>query len=50
MYAIMARVKGIESREGCYKNIVVAEKHKRRLEKKYTSTAFKISQLNKKDK
>jgi len=50
MYAITARVKDIEIIEGNYKNIKIAERHLRRLEKKYTGTTFKIDRVNKKDK
>lgn len=47
MYSITARVEGIETVEGNYKNKLIAEKHKRRLEKKYLGTVFKIEQVNK---
>ncbi|MBA7599681.1 hypothetical protein ES703_06718 [subsurface metagenome] len=50
MYAITARVKGINTVEGNYKNKLIAEGHKRRLEKKYPGTVFKIEQVDKKDK
>jgi len=50
MYAITAKVKNIETIEGNYKNIKIAERHLRRLEKKYTGTTFKIDRVNKKDK
>lgn len=50
MYLITAEVKGINTVEGSYKNKLIAERHKRRLEKKYPSTTFKIEQINKKDK
>ena len=50
MYAITAKVKNIETIEGNYKNIKIAERHLRRLEKKYTGTTFKIDRVNKKTK
>jgi len=50
MYPITAKVNNIEAIEGNYKNIKIAERHLRRLEKKYTSTTFKIDRVNKKDK
>lgn len=50
MYLITAKVEGIKTIEGSYKNSLIAERHKRRLEKKYPSTTFKIEQVNKKDK
>lgn len=50
MFAITAKVKGIEITEGNYKNIKIVERHLRRLKKKYTGTTFKIDRVNKKDK
>lgn len=50
MYAITAKVNNIEAVEGNYKNIKIAERHLRKLEKKYTGTTFKINRINKKDK
>jgi len=50
MYAITAKVKNIETIEGNYKNIKIAERHLRRLEKKYTGTTFRIDKVNKKEK
>ena len=50
MYSITAKVKGISTVEGNYKNKLIAERHKRRLEKKYPGTAFKIELVAKKDK
>lgn len=49
MYAITAKVKGINTIEGNYRNKMIAERHKRRLEKKYPSTIFKIEQVDKRD-
>ena len=50
MYLITAKVEDINTVEGRYKNVLIAEKHKRRLEKKYPGTDFEIKQANKKDK
>lgn len=49
MYSITAKVKGINAVEGSYKNKLVAERHKRRLEKKYPGTVFKIEQVDKRN-
>lgn len=49
MYAITARVKDVNTTEGRYKNILIAGKHKRRLEKKYPGTTFKIERINKEE-
>lgn len=49
MYSITARVKGIHTVEGNYKNKLVAERRKRRLEKKYPGTIFKIEQVDKRN-
>mgnify|MGYP001144914457 CR=1 FL=1 len=50
MYSITAKVNNIEAIEGNYKNIKIAERHLRRLEKRYTGTTFKIDRINKKTK
>ena len=50
MYAITAKVKDIDTTEGNYKNKLIAERHKRRLEKKYPGTTFKIEPVAKNDK
>jgi len=47
MYSITAKVENIKQVEGRYKNILIAERHKRKLEKKYTETTFKIERINK---
>jgi len=47
MYAITAKVMDIKTTEGSYKNILIAEKHKRRLEKRYPGTNFKIKRIDK---
>lgn len=49
MYAITAKVKDINTVEGNYKNKLIAERHKRRLEKKYPGTIFKIKRIDKRD-
>ena len=49
MYAIKAKIKDIKTTEGSYKNILIAEKHKRRLEKRYPGTIFRIERASKKD-
>lgn len=50
MYAITAKLKGIETTEGNYKNKLVAEKHKKRLEKKNKGITFKIERTAKTNK
>ena len=50
MFAITAKVKDINTTEGSYKNILIAERHKRRLEKRYPGTRFIIERINKEDK
>ena len=50
MYAITAKVEDINTTEGSYKNILIAERHKRRLEKRYPGTKFEIERVNKEDK
>lgn len=50
MYAITAKVKDFNTTEGNYKNILIAERHKRRLEKRYPGTTFVIERVNKEDK
>lgn len=49
MYLITAKVEDINTKEGRYKNILIAEKHKRRLEKKYPGTTFKIERTSKEE-
>ena len=49
MYAIKVKVKDINTTEGSYKNILIAERHKRRLEKRYPGTTFKIERIDKRD-
>lgn len=49
MFAITAKVADIETTEGNYKNILIAEKHKRRLEKRYPGTKFEIERVNKRE-
>lgn len=50
MFRITAKVKGFETTEGSYKNQLIAKRHKRRLEKKYPGTTFKIEPVAKKNK
>jgi len=50
MYAITAKLKNIKTTEGNYKNILIAERHKRRLEKKYPGTIFKIEPVAKENR
>lgn len=49
MFLIIAKVKDINTKEGRYKNILIAERHKRRLEKKYPGTTFKIERISKEE-
>ena len=49
MYLITAKVEDINTEEGKYKNILIAERHKRRLEKKYPGTTFKIKRISKEE-
>jgi len=50
MYSVTAKLKDIDTTEGSYKNKLIAERHKRRLEKKYPDTAFGIEQVAKNNK
>ena len=50
MYTITAKLKGINTIEGNYKNKLIAERHKRRLEKRYPGTTFKLDKINKKER
>ena len=47
MFAITAKVLDIHTTAGSYKNRLIAEKHKRRLEKKYPGTTFEIERVAK---
>ena len=47
MYAITAKVKDVNTTEGRYKNILIAKRHKRRLEKRYPGTRFVIERVDK---
>ena len=49
MFKITAKVKDINTVEGNYKNKLIAERHKRRLEKKYPGTIFKMERIDKRD-
>jgi len=50
MFVITAELKGIHTTEGNYKNKQVAERHKRRLEKKNEGIVFKLERINKTEK
>lgn len=50
MYLITVKVQDVETIEGNYKNNLIAKRHKRRLEKRYPGTTFKIDRISKKDK
>lgn len=50
MWAITVKVKAIETTEGNYKSRLIAERHKRRLEKRYPGTTFKLDRINKKER
>ena len=47
MYKITAKVEDIKTTEGCYKNKLIAEKHKRRLEKRYPGFRFRLEIISK---
>jgi len=47
MFTITAKVEDIETTEGNYKNQLIAKRHKRRLEKRYPGTKFKIRRVDK---
>jgi len=47
MFAITAKVLDIETTAGSYRNRLIAERHKRKLEKKYPGTTFEIERVNK---
>lgn len=49
MYLITAKVGDINTKEGRYKNSLIAERHKRRLEKKYPGTTFKVERISKEE-
>jgi len=50
MYSVTAKLKDIDTTEGCYKNKLIAERHKRRLEKKYPNITFKLERIHKEDR
>ena len=47
MFTIIAKVADIKTTEGNYKNQLIAKRHKRRLEKRYPETKFKIRRIDK---
>lgn len=50
MYSITAKLKDYDTTEGNYKNKLIAERRKRRLEKRYPGTTFRIEPVAKEDK
>lgn len=50
MFTITATLKGIETTEGNYKNKLIAEKHKRRLEKRNEGITFELKRTEKTNK
>ena len=49
MFTITAKIADIETTEGSYKNKLIAERHKRRLEKRYPGTKFGIERISKEE-
>lgn len=47
MWAIIFKVNNINGTEGRYKNVEIARRHLRRLQKRYTGTNFNLKQVNK---
>jgi len=50
MFSITAMLNGIKTTEGNYKNKTIAERNKRRLEKKNKGIVFKLRRMAKTDK
>lgn len=50
MWAIIFNVDKIHGTEGRYKNIEIARRHLRRLQKRYIGTNFDLQQVNKRIK
>lgn len=48
MWAVVFRVNDIAGTERRYKNIEIARKHLRRLQKRYSETKFNLKQVNRK--
>ena len=48
MWMIIFKVNKITGMEGKYKNIEIARRHLRRLQKRYLGTQFNLKQFNKK--
>jgi len=48
MWMIIFKVNKITGTEGKYKNILIARRHLRRLQKRYSETQFNLKQFNKK--
>ena len=50
MWLIIFKVNNTKGTEGRYKNILIARRHLRKLQKRYTETDFDLKQVNKKVK
>jgi len=50
MWLIIFNVNNTSGTEGRYKNILIARRHLRKLQKRYTETNFNLKQVNKKAK
>ena len=50
MWMIVFKVNKITGMEGKYKNILIAKRHLRKLQKRYINTNFDLKQINKKVK
>jgi len=48
MWMIIFKVNKITGEEGKYKNILIARRHLRRLQKRYLGTQFNLKQFNNK--
>jgi len=49
MWLITFKVGNITGSEGKYKNILIAKRHLRRLQKRYIATNFKLKNISKKE-
>ncbi len=45
MYKITFSINGIEGKEGIYKDLIIAKRHLRRLQKRYIETKFKLKEV-----
>ncbi|MBA7561168.1 hypothetical protein ES708_02803 [subsurface metagenome] len=50
MWAIIFKINNHTGTEGKYKNILIARRHLRKLQKRYIGTNFNLKQVNKKTK